>query len=342
MVHCNYAEQKPEIVQKLCWTFLAHVLYSNWFYSHLSHVMRYVSCDIYGYVWVNNFPKIFLISVVSVTNGIEKNLIFKSNPRHPTLEIKSATLWIHITGAASKPLEQPHHGKGQLRLYKSYQTSGHGSREKEHFRSEPLKEAGWYTVEVTGIAKEWFSVQPKLDLSLDIAVKGTTSLEIGGVSSDGAPLQPFLAVETKEKQYSNRRKRQADSPDCPAPQACCKHDLVVNLDWDFVIAPKSLHIGACAGNCPLNKISLFGNERRAKALSLYNSAYLAQRPCCAPNRLDFVKLLAFDQNGDVKEYKLQNMKVLSCQCVVWQRDTWNVLWCYCNDEGQIAYLIQFR
>ncbi len=251
-----------------------------------------------------------------VTNGIEKNLIFKSNPRHPTLEIKSATLWIHITDAASKSLEKPDQGKGQLRLYKSYQTSGRGSREKEHFHSEHLKEAGWYTIEVTGIAKEWFSVQSKLKLSLDIAVKGTKSLEIGGVSSDGAPLQPFLAVETKEKQQSNRRKRQADSPDCPAPQSCCKHDAVVNLDWDFVIAPKSLHIGACAGNCPLNKISLFTHERRAKALSLYNSPYLAQRPCCAPNKLDYVKILAFDTKGDVKEYKFQNMKVLSCHCAV--------------------------
>lgn len=268
------------------------------------------------------FQELFLILV---TNGIETNLIFKSNPRHPALEIKSATLWIHITDVASKSVEQPDHGKRQLRLYKSYQTSRNIFGVKEHFHSEDLNTAGWYKVEVTGIAKEWFSVRPKLDLSLDIAVKGTKFLEIGGVSGDGEPLQPFLVAETKEKQHTKRRKRQTDSVQkCPhVPQkVCCIHDLIVNLSWDFVIAPKSLNIGVCMGLCPLSKTSLYGNEQRTRALSKHNSAQhhgmsvLAQRPCCAPNKMDYVKLLAFDQNGTVQEYKLNNMKVTSCHCVV--------------------------
>lgn len=276
----------------------------------------------YGYGW-DNFPKwIFLISVVSVTNGIEKNLIFKSNPRHPTLEIVSATLWIHIVDASTS-VENPGHRKGELQLYKSYRAPGKSA--KEHFHSEHLKTAGWHTVEVSGMVKGWFSEQPKLDLSLDIAVKGTGSLEIGGVSGDGEPLQPFLAVNTKDKPHVNRKKRQVDLEECPGtpPSTCCLQEFMIDfekLNWDFIIAPRTLNFGVCRGDCSLmikSNLDFFSNQRRAVPfLGLFNPKNQRKITCCVPRKTDDISLLMFDEYGDVRILTLRDTRASSCHCIV--------------------------
>lgn len=281
-------------------------------------------CYYLQWIWASQyFHKIFLISVVSVANRTKKNLIFKSNPKHQTLEIKSATLWTYISrAAATKPVEtEPDHGKTELQLYKSYKPSGNISREKGHFYSVHFKTAGWYTVDITGIVKEWFSVWPKLDLSLDIAVEGTKSLEIGGVSGDGESLQPFLAVETEEKQNVKERKRRADSQSCSLTGPCCRHDLVVNLsDWDFVISPRKVNIYRCAGICKLPATSLYKHRSRVSTLREHNAVQhnpdLERSGCCRENRIDPLQVLMFDLEEQVQLKRLENVKVRSCHCVV--------------------------
>lgn len=241
------------------------------------------------------------------------------------MEIKSATLWTHITdAAATKSVEtEPDHDKTQLQLYKSYEPSGNIFREKEHFHSVHLTTAGWYTIDVTGIVKEWFSVRPKPDLSLDIAVEGTKSLEIGGVSGSGESLQPFLAVETKEKQHVKERKRRADSQSCSLSGPCCRHDLVVDLShWDFIISPRKVNIYRCAGICKLPATSLYKSKHQSRVSTLREHNKVQHNPdlersgCCRENRIDPLHILMFDLEEQVQLKRLENVKVRSCHCVV--------------------------
>ena len=274
----------------------------------------------YWYGW-DNFPKIYFISVVSVTGGTERNLTFKSNPIHPTLEIVSAFLWIRIVDAPIS-VGNADIRKGELQLYKNYRASG--KSEKEHFHSEHLKAAGWYKVEVSGMVRGWFSEQPKLDLSLDVAVKGARSLEIGGVSADGEPLQPFLAINTKEKRGLHRNKRKV-SEECPGTPAstCCLQQFTIDfekLNWDFIIAPRKLNFAICRGDCSLNikgNIEFFTNQPRAAPfIGKHNPQKQKNIACCVPKTTNDITLLLFDDNGDVRILTLPGMIASSCHCVV--------------------------
>lgn len=263
---------------------------------------------------------LFPQQVVSVTGGTERNLTFKSNPIHPTLEIVSAFLWIHI-GAAPISAGNPEPRKGELQLYKNYRASG--KSEKEHFHSENLKAAGWYKVEVSGMLKEWFSEQ--IDLSLDVAVKDTRSLEIGGFSADGEPLQPFLAINTKEKRGINRNKRKAVSEECPGTPAstCCLQQFTIDfekLKWDFIIAPRTLNFAICRGDCSLKikgNIEFFSNQPRAAPfIGRHNPQKQKNISCCVPKTTNDITLLLFDNNGDVRILTIPGMIASSCHCVV--------------------------
>ena len=235
----------------------------------------------------------------------------------------SAFLWIRIVDAHIS-LGNLDLRKEELKLYKSYRASGNESK-KEHFHSEHLKAAGWYRVEVSGMVKGWFSEQPKLDLSLDVAVKGAWSLEIG-ISGDGQPLQPFLAINTKEKRGINRNKRRVASQECPGTptSTCCLQQLTVDfekLDWaDFIIAPRKLNFAVCRGDCSLDikgNIDFFSNQARAAPFAgKHNPNKQKNIACCVPKTTNDITLLMFDNNGDVRTFTLPDSRALSCHCVV--------------------------
>lgn len=236
----------------------------------------------------------------------------------------SAFLWIRIVDAHIS-VGNPDLRKQELQLYKSYRASGNESK-KEHFHSEHLNAAGWYKVEVSRVVKGWFSEQPKLDLSLDFAVEGARSLEIGGVNGDGEPLQPFLEINTKEKRGINRNKRRVVSQDCPSTptSTCCLQHFTVNFEklpyWDFIIAPKILNFAVCRGNCSLSNksnIDFFSNQARAASFAGKRHPQKQKNiSCCVPKTTNDITLLVFDNNGDVRILTLHNARVLSCHCVV--------------------------
>ena len=235
----------------------------------------------------------------------------------------SAFLWIHIVDAPNS-VGKHDLRKGELQLHKSYLASG--KSEKEHFHSENLKAAGWYKVEVSRMVKGWFSEQPKLDLSLVIAVKGTRSLAIGGVSGDGQSLQPFLAINTKEKRGINRNKRRVVSDNCQPgtpPSTCCLQELMIDfekLKWDFIIAPRILNFAVCRGDCSLNikrNVDFFSNQLRAAPfLGKLNPQKQKKISCCVPKTTNDITLLIFDHNWDVRVLTLPDAKALSCHCIV--------------------------
>ena len=160
----------------------------------------------------------------------------------------------------------------ELGLYRGYESNGKEMHAKEHFHSEQLNTTGWYSVDVSFVAKEWFSLHPAFDLSLRIAIKGRKVLEVGGINGATEPMQPFLAVNTDEMRHVNRKRRASHSDECDSitePSNCCRrHKLVIDFErigWNFVIQPKTLNTSVCVGVCPKNSL-FFSNLERAQAL----------------------------------------------------------------------------
>ena len=245
-----------------------------------------------------------------------KNYLFKWKSEWKRLEIKSATLWVPITEAA-KPVGETEHQTHELSLYRGYESNGKEMHAKEHFQTEQLNATGWYAVDMSFVAKEWFLLHPAFDLSLGIAIKGTKVLEVGGINGATEPMQPFLAVNTEEMRRVNRKRRASHSDECDSitePSNCCRrYNLEINFDrigWYFVIHPKTLSTAVCVGSCHVP--SLFFSSHRAQALKIANKF---QNPCCQPERMDSKQMLYLNYNGTV-DSKFVPLIVLSCHCII--------------------------
>ena len=152
-------------------------------------------------------PEVY-ITVADVAQIAGKNCAFKSNSVNSNLEIKSATLWFHIT-ETPKSTGSVIHESHLVRLYKAFKAPGKVADPRELFHSQQLNSTGWYSVQISAVVKEWFSLFSKQDMSLDIAVIGPNTLEVG--CGDGEANKPFLVVDTEEKKLLNRKRRNGRS-----------------------------------------------------------------------------------------------------------------------------------
>ena len=189
---------------------------------------------------------------------------------------------------------------------------------KEYFHSKQLNTTGWYSVDMSFVAKEWFSLHPAFDLSLGIAIKGTKVLEVGGISGATESMQPFLTVNTEEMRRVNRKRRASHSDECDSitePSNCCRrYNIEINFErigWNFIIAPKTLNTSVCVGVCPKNS-RLFSDELRAQ---VFINADKFLNPCCQPEKMAKVSILYFET---IDKIRLSHtpMKVLSCSCKI--------------------------
>ena len=262
-----------------------------------------------------------LLSVTSVTNLAGKNYSFKSNPRYLNLDIKSASLWFHITKnpkSAVKAGDDPQ----VLNLYKAFKAPGKEVRCRELFHSDQLNKTGWYAVEVSVLVKEWFSMHIKSYLSLDVAIKGAISLEVGGVDGEAAKQwRPFLVVNTEEKKQLNRKRRHANlqvNDECNPrpPKTCCRHNLEVDfkqIGWEFILYPKMLNVYACAGSC--QSLAFHSQTIRATAFRRMNQN-LERHTCCRPKKMASISVIYFTKTETVLMKTIPNVQVLSCSCFI--------------------------
>ena len=233
-----------------------------------------------------------------------------------SLDVKSATLWVSITGAA---------GEYELVLYRGYKANGKDALVKELFHSEQLNRTGWYSMNVTLLVKEWFSLYPAFNLSLEIVTK--KSKAVGGGISGSAPeaKQPFLVVNTGEKKYTSRRQRSSSSSsgeyltECKdnEPRNCCRgHKLTVDfqaLGFDFIIQPRVLNTYVCEGVCAQSATAK--NPTRAQVF--INLNMFQSNACCRPIEFTTKKIVFFKDDDPNKAYvRYLHGWVTKCGCVI--------------------------
>ena len=267
-----------------------------------------------------------LLSAISLNNlaGHGKNYAFKLNSLYLNLDIKSASLWFHISGDpqfAVKTGDDPQ----VLNLYKAFKAPGKEIRSRELFHSDKLNKTGWYSVEVSGLVKEWLYMHTKSDLSLDVVIKGAISLEVSGVDGEAAHqwLTPFLVLDTEEKKqlYRKRRNAIAGLPvagecDPKPPKTCCRHNLVINLyemGFHFILYPERVNLYACAGSCQSHAFHSHGV--RASIFRRMNRN-LEHHTCCRPNKLGAMSVIYFLEDETVLMKTIPDVQVLSCSCFI--------------------------
>ena len=262
-----------------------------------------------------------LLSVTSVTDLAGKNYAFKTNPRYLNLDIKSASLWLHIS---EDPESAVNAGDDPqvLHLYKAFTTPGKEVCSRELFHSDQLNKTGWYSVEVTVLVKEWFSMRTKSYLSLDVAIKGAISLEVGDVDGEAAKQwRPFLVVNTEEKKQLTRKRRnpnlQVNDDECDPqpPKTCCRHSFPLEIrGLDFIILPRKLTLYACNGSC--QALAHHEHAHRANVLKKTDPTFIGgNRTCCLPNKLGPITFIYLDESQSVRVKKV-DLKVLSCSCFI--------------------------
>ena len=241
--------------------------------------------------------------------------MFESKPSHTKLEIKSATLWVHIRDKNSQFSDSAQLENYELRFFTAYLAgladSSRTGRQKP-FLSKQFNYTGWHTFKMTDMIRKWFS-QQGLHLGLNIQIVGKHSLELGGPRNVDGPLQPFMVVDTDEVAGRNRRKRGVDLHWCPSPSTttCCLHDVEIkfqDIGWDFVIMPVILHINACSGNC--DSQAYYKNLERGRALKWSYTS------CCVPRKMASISMLYYDNDLKVTYKVVPNMIANSCQCII--------------------------
>ena len=263
-----------------------------------------------------------LLSVTSVTDLAGKNYAFQTNPRYLNLDIKSASLWFHITEdpkSAVKAGDDPQ----VLNLYKAFKAPGKKIRSRELFHSDQLNKTGWYSVEVTVLVNEWFSMHTKSYLSLDVAIKGAISLEVGDVDGEAAKQwRPFLVVNTEEKKQLTRKRRHAnlqvndDECDPKPPKTCCRHSFVIDfvkLGWEFILFPTSLNVFACNGSCQSH--AFHSQVVRAQVIRRMDQN-LEIHTCCRPKKMAPISLIYMLGDKTVVVKTIRDLQVLSCSCFI--------------------------
>lgn len=243
-----------------------------------------------------------------------KKYLFEMNSGHMGLDIESATLWVSISEAA---------GEYELVLYRGYKANGKGTLAKGLFHSEHLNKTGWYSMNVTFLVKEWFSLYPAFNLSLEIVTKESKAV-VGGITGSAPEAkQPFLVVNIGEKKYSNRRERSSSSDEflgeCKEnePRNCCRgHKLTVDfkaIGLDFIIEPKVLNTYVCEGVCTQSATAK--NPTRAQVF--INLSMFQLHSCCRPIEFTTKKIVFFRDDDPNKAYvKYLHNWVAKCGCVI--------------------------
>ena len=262
-----------------------------------------------------------LLLATSLSDSAGKNYAFKLNSLYLNLDIKSASLWFHISEADPQSAVKAGDDPQVLNLYKAFKAPGKEVRSRELFHSDQLNKTGWYSVEVSVLVKEWFSMHTKSDLSLDVVIKGAISLEVSGVDGEAA----FLVVDTEEKKQLNRKRRNANlqvNDEFRRTLNCSRRSFQIDFDqvrdFQFILYPRRINMYSCAGNC--ESLAFYEHIIRAKILRHVDKAFGGKsgdkHTCCRPNKLGPYKFVCLLQTGSIIVKALPDIRVLSCSCFV--------------------------
>ena len=201
-------------------------------------------------------------------------------------------------------------------------------------RMVALELTEWLSFDVTDAIEEWIE-EPSSNRGLEIVCDdGKNDInklfkfllptsDVEGGSELFEDYLPHLNVLTQEREILGRARRsQLVTNDCEDGETkCCRVPIHINfheIGWDFIIAPSSMTVYHCRGNCPN------GYKPAHKFVSLQALLHRLEpanvrAPCCAPSELESSEMfLMYDLHGHPVQEMIDNFIVSTCKCT-WSR-----------------------
>lgn len=133
------------------------------------------------------------------------------------------------------------------------------------------------------------------------------------------PAPPRLELHLRARAARGRRStRMRAKDDCPlGPGRCCRLHTVraslQDLGWsDWVLSPRELHVGVCAGECPgLFRSANTHAQVKARLHGLRPDSVPA--PCCVPSGYELVVLMHKTESG-VSLHTYDDLAAKACHC----------------------------
>ncbi|GAB1861794.1 TGF-beta family profile domain-containing protein [Camponotus japonicus] len=100
---------------------------------------------------------------------------------------------------------------------------------------------------------------------------------------------------------------------------CCRHELTVMFKdlegFDFIVFPKGFDAGYCKGRCP-PRYNPAHHHALLQSLLWKEDRKRVPKPCCAPSKLDELKIVYYDENNTTRLSMSQwkSIQVLECAC----------------------------
>ncbi|XP_029155744.1 bone morphogenetic protein 4 [Nylanderia fulva] len=100
---------------------------------------------------------------------------------------------------------------------------------------------------------------------------------------------------------------------------CCRHELTVMFKdlegFEFIVYPKGFDAGYCKGRCP-PRYNPAHHHALLQSLLWKEDRKRVPKPCCAPSKLDQLRIVYFDENDSthLKVSYWKSIQVLECAC----------------------------
>lgn len=201
---------------------------------------------------------------------------------------------------------------------------------------------GWEIFDVTDTVDMWvaspannygleLSVSfPRQDFPIPVDPSKLGFVDFKGPYGQRPFIVSFFKGDPTEKgvvvHASSRKRRSLFKPDKlkygnqATSTECKKRNLYVDfheLRWqNWIIAPDGYESSYCAGECHYASYSKHNATNHAIVQTLVNllNPDSAPAPCCAPTKLNAIKVLYYDDKKNVVLKKFQDMVVKSCGC----------------------------
>lgn len=201
-----------------------------------------------------------------------------------------------------------------------------------------LEHDGYISFNITQSIQQWIEIWdvPVGSFYLEVNVEKLQNVNENGQLVLTSPAVK-VAYTDMEGQYSKttqlvlkthsahklRRKRQVGrrtDPRCTALNSrnCCKRDLVIDiqhdLDWRWVLYPRTIPINFCSGLCSLDwPTATYHTFFRIMYSMQIENPTSSPSPCCVPDKLAPLPFMIFN-GSNIQIVSIEDISVESCIC----------------------------
>jgi len=192
-----------------------------------------------------------------------------------------------------------------ISLIRDYDQSSHNSDDEN-----------WNHVDVSEILRDWQQDDSSnYGIMIKITVRDALGRDVYSENVANSEKPAFLELNSAKLRGYTKRSLNVEPETCRpeslnANTNCCLYPLEIAFDefgWDWVVSPKKIKFYYCAGKCDRNTLKKIDHARFLAIDSMGDM-------CCSPEKIDTLRIMYQDAQGNLQERDIPNMIVRSCAC----------------------------